>query len=66
MPSGGSMTHWIWEVRQGDSAAAKAFWQCYYSQLVHLAQTKLQSSPRQMTDKEDVVLNTMNRFYQAS
>jgi RNA polymerase sigma factor (sigma-70 family) len=66
MPSGGSITHWIREVRRGDSAAAEALWQRYFPKLVQLARQKLQGSPPQMDDEEDVALSAMNRFYQAS
>jgi RNA polymerase sigma factor (sigma-70 family) len=66
MSSGGSITHWIREVRRGDSVAAEALWQRFFPQLVRLARKKLQGSPRQMADEEDVALSAMNRFYQAS
>jgi RNA polymerase sigma factor (sigma-70 family) len=66
MSSGGSITHWIREVRRGDSAAADALWQRYFPKLVQLARKKLQGSPRRMADEEDVALSAMNRFYQAS
>ncbi|MGA2255202.1 MAG: ECF-type sigma factor [Thermoguttaceae bacterium] len=66
MPSGGSITHWIREVRQGDSAAAEALWKRYFPKLVQLAQKKLQGLSGQMADEEDVALSAMNRFYQAA
>lgn len=66
MPSGGSITHWIREVREGDSRAAAALWDRYFPQLVRLAKKKLQGLPGQMADEEDVALSAMNRFYQAA
>ena len=66
MPSGGSITHWIREVREGDSRAAAALWDRYFPQLVRLAKKKLQGVPGQMADEEDVALSAMNRFYQAA
>ena len=66
MPSGGSVTHWIREVREGDSRAAAALWDRYFPQLVRLAKKKLRGLPGQMADEEDVALSAMNRFYQAA
>jgi len=66
MLSGGSITHWIREVRQGDSRAAEALWNRYFPQLVRLAKKKLQGLPGQMADEEDIALSVMNRFYQAA
>jgi RNA polymerase sigma factor (sigma-70 family) len=66
MQSGGSVTLWIHEMRQGDSAAAEALWQRYFPQLVRLARKKLHGLPRRMADEEDVALSVMSRFYQAS
>src|SRR5271165_5581476 len=66
MPSGGSITHWIREVRRGDSVAAEGLWKRYFPKLVQLVQKKLQGLPGQLADEEDVALSAMNRFYQAS
>ncbi len=66
MPSAGSITHWIREVRQGDSAAAEGLWKRYFPKLVQLARKKLQGLPGQIADEEDVALSALNRFYQAA
>ena len=66
MSSGGSITHWIHEVRVGDSRAAAALWDRYFPQLVRLAKKKLRGLPGQIADEEDIALSAMNRFYQAA
>jgi DNA-directed RNA polymerase specialized sigma24 family protein len=62
----GSITHWLQEIRSGNSAAAEALWHRYFPQLVQIARAKLQGAPRQMADEEDIALSAMNCFYRAA
>jgi DNA-directed RNA polymerase specialized sigma24 family protein len=66
MASGGSITHWIKELREGDSAAAEALWHCYFPRLVEFARDKLQGAGRGMADEEDVALSVLNCFYRVA
>jgi DNA-directed RNA polymerase specialized sigma24 family protein len=66
MSSGGSVTHWIDEIKQGNPAAAQALWERYFPQLVCLAREKLREVPGRMADEEDVALSAMDRFCRAA
>jgi len=65
MPSG-SITHWIREVRHGNSAAAETLWNRYFPGLVRLESKRLQGLAGQMADGEDVALSAMRRFFRAA
>ena len=45
MPSAGSITHWIRDVRRGDSAAAEGLWKRYFPKLVQLARKNFRVCP---------------------
>jgi DNA-directed RNA polymerase specialized sigma24 family protein len=62
MSSGGSVTHWIGRLKAGDSAAAQHLWERYFQSLVGLARKKLQGTPRQVADEEDVALSAFASF----
>ena len=57
-----SVTHWIEQFKEGDSAGAQALWDRYFSRLVTLARRKLESVPRRVADEEDVALSAFNSF----
>ncbi|NLS96961.1 MAG: RNA polymerase subunit sigma-70 [Planctomycetaceae bacterium] len=59
-----SVTAWIDGLKSGDSAAAGEIWQRYIDRLVRLARAKLGSSPRRVSDEEDVALSAFNDFLQ--
>ncbi len=65
MPSEGSVTHWLDDVRRGDSAAAQAIWERYFRQLVHFARTRLVGLRRSTADEEDVALAALASFFDA-
>ena len=52
---GGSITHWLGDLRGGDLAAAQPLWERYFGRLVVLARGKLerQRHPRAEADEED-------------
>ena len=59
----GSITRWIWELEEGDQAAAQQeLWNRYFHRLVVLARTQLGGMPRRVEDEEDVALRTRNRI----
>lgn len=63
MPFEGSITHWIEQLRTGNTAAAEPLWQAYFPRLVALAQRRLLSAPRRAADEEDVALSAFHSFY---
>jgi DNA-directed RNA polymerase specialized sigma24 family protein len=62
MSSSGSITHWISQLKAGDPAAAQKLWERYFPRLVGLARKKLQGTPRQAADEEDVALSAFASF----
>jgi DNA-directed RNA polymerase specialized sigma24 family protein len=66
MSSNGSVTHWLDDIRRGNSAAAEALWQRYFPELVRLAREKLGDVPRGAADEEDVALSAMDSFFDAA
>src|SRR5262245_28813364 len=64
MPSPGSVTIWLSQLKAGDTAAAQHLWQGYYRRLVGLARQRLQGRPRAVADEEDVALSAFDSFCQ--
>jgi RNA polymerase sigma factor (sigma-70 family) len=64
MPSGGSVTHWLGALRNGEAAAAQQLWEGYYRRLVGLARQRLGQTPRGPADEEDVALSALNSFFE--
>jgi DNA-directed RNA polymerase specialized sigma24 family protein len=62
MSSPGSVTHWIGQLKAGDSAAAQRLWEGYFHRLVGLARAKLRGAPRRAADEEDVALSAFDSF----
>ena len=58
----GSITHWIFEIKDGNPAAAQALWERYFQRLVRLARKELNHSDRRVSDEEDVVVNVFDSF----
>ena len=65
MPTRGSITGWLTELKRGDSRAAGRLWSRYFPKLVRLADRSLHQTPRGAADEEDVALSAMHRFFQA-
>jgi DNA-directed RNA polymerase specialized sigma24 family protein len=61
---GGSITHWLGDLKGGDLAAAQPLWERYFGRLVVLARSKLQRKrhPRAEADEEDAALSAFNSF----
>jgi DNA-directed RNA polymerase specialized sigma24 family protein len=66
MSSEGSITHWIAELKDGNSAGAQAIWQRYFPRLVQLARKQIKGVPRGMADEEDVALSALDCFCRAA
>jgi RNA polymerase sigma factor (sigma-70 family) len=66
MPSSGSVTAWIDQLRAGDRAAAQPLRQGYFRRLVALARQKLRHAPRGMAGAEDVALSAMDSFFRGA
>ena len=66
MSSEGSITQWIAQIKDGDSAGAKGIWQRYFPRLVQLARKQIRGVPRGMADEEDVALSALDSFCRAA
>jgi DNA-directed RNA polymerase specialized sigma24 family protein len=63
MSSEGTVTHWLRQLEAGDQDAARQLWQRYYQELVDLARARLGSTPRRVSDEEDVALSVLRCLY---
>lgn len=61
-----SITHWLGELREGNSEAAQQLWERYFTQLLTVARGKMRGLARQAADEEDVVLSAFQSFCQAA
>jgi DNA-directed RNA polymerase specialized sigma24 family protein len=66
MPTQGSVTAWIEQLKAGDAAAAAPLWQAYFRRLVGLARKRLGAAPRGVADEEDVALSAFASFCRAA
>ena len=66
MSSDGSVTHWIHEIKEGDSMAAQQLWERYFGRLVRLARKELRGGNRRMADEEDVAVGVFEKFCRAA
>jgi hypothetical protein len=58
----GSVSGWLGQLKDGDPDAAQHLWQRYFARLVGLARARLQGTPRQAADEEDVALSAFKSF----
>ena len=66
MPTPGSVTAWIEQLKAGDAAAAAPLWEGYFRRLVGLARQRLGAAPRRVADEEDVALSAFDSFCRAA
>jgi DNA-directed RNA polymerase specialized sigma24 family protein len=66
MSIGGSVSHWIIQLKAGDRAAAQPLWEGYCCQLLERARRKLVGVPRRAADEEDVALSAFDSFCRAA
>jgi DNA-directed RNA polymerase specialized sigma24 family protein len=59
MPVDEPVTYWLRQLEFGDEEAARHLWQRYYRELVELARARLGTTPRRVTDEEDVALSVL-------
>jgi RNA polymerase sigma factor (sigma-70 family) len=58
-----SVTHWVRQIEAGNNDAAQRLWEHYFSRLIGLARSRLQTVPRRIADEEDVVLSVLDSFF---
>jgi DNA-directed RNA polymerase specialized sigma24 family protein len=58
----GSITCWLFLLKDGDANAAQVLWERYFRRLVGLARARLQGTPRRAADEEDVALAAFEKF----
>ena len=58
----GSVSHWLKELKTGDSLAVEAIWHRYYQRVVELASRKMKVNPDRAVDGEDIAQLAMHRF----
>jgi len=56
------VTHWIDQLKAGDSTAAQKLWERYFQQLVSMARAKLHGRRHGPADGEDVALSAFDSF----
>jgi len=66
MCSGGSVTNWFEQIREGDSTAVQAVWVRYFPELVRLARERLRGTPRRVADEEDIAASVMESLFRAA
>src|SRR6516225_5263352 len=64
MSSGGSVTHWLGAIKNGEVDAAQQLWEAYFRRLVGLARQRLGQTPRGPADEEDVALSALTSFFE--
>ncbi len=57
---GGSVTHWIGALKDGDDEAARELWQRYFDGLVRVARNRLGNARRAVADEEDAALSAFH------
>ena len=63
MPGDETVTCWLRQLEIGDQDAARHLWQRYYRELVELARARLSTTPRRVSDEEDVALSVFRSLY---
>ena len=66
MNSGGSITHWINEIKDGNRDAAQGLWERYFARLVRLARFKMSADNRRVSDEEDIAISVFEAFCRAA
>jgi len=61
-----NVSHWITQVKAGDSGAANRIWQYYFDRLVRAVRARVYGQNRAVSDEEDIVLSVFDSFYNAA
>jgi len=62
MSQANSITRWLEQLKDGERAVVQELWQEYFAKLVRLARNRLNGTPRQASDEEDVALSAFKSF----
>lgn len=62
LPSRGSVTHWLDQLKLGHQAAADELWKRYFVQLVTLARSRFRGLGRE-SDEEDIALSALKSAF---
>ena len=65
MPESQNISHWINQIKHGDSLAANRIWKHYFDRLVRSVRQRLYGQNRAVSDEEDIVLSVFDSFYAA-
>jgi DNA-directed RNA polymerase specialized sigma24 family protein len=60
------VTCWLRQLEAGDEDAARLLWQRYYRELVELARARFGTTPRRVSDEEDVALSVLRCLYEGA
>ena len=60
-----NVSHWIEQIKLGDSLAANQIWHHYFDRLVRTVRGRLFGQNRAVSDEEDIVLSVFDSFYDA-
>ena len=66
MSNTNNVSHWIDQVKCGDSVATNRIWHHYFDRLVRSVRHQLQGQNRAVSDEEDIVLSVFDSFYAAA
>lgn len=66
MSNNSEVSHWIAQVKAGDSLAANQIWRHYFDRLVRAVRGRLLGQNRAVSDEEDIVLAVFDSFYDAA
>jgi DNA-directed RNA polymerase specialized sigma24 family protein len=58
-PNDERITHWIHQLKAGDSEAAQRLWERYFERILSLARKKLRGASHRVRDEEDVAQSVM-------
>ncbi|MCA9137446.1 MAG: hypothetical protein KDB00_11825 [Planctomycetales bacterium] len=61
-----NVSHWIDQVKDGNSVAAEEIWQHYYDRLIRSVRKLLRDQNRGVSDEEDIVVSVFESFYRAA
>lgn len=60
MSTAQSVSHWIADLKEGDSDAAQNLWDRYAARLIEIAQRRMKHTPRRIADEEDVAASVFH------
>jgi DNA-directed RNA polymerase specialized sigma24 family protein len=66
MSAHSSVTNWLVQLKDGNTAAAQPLWERYFPRMVALARKRLRAARRREADEEDVALSAFHSFYRAA